>query len=71
LFYVISKNPESIFEEEGKIRTAKKVYSIQYKHGYPFFTFYEKGQWIIRSAKHYIPIDENRIRCGHVYLDKM
>lgn len=56
MFYVLSKKPESIFDEESDTRRIKTVYSIQYKNGYPFFTFYENGRWITRSAKHYIPI---------------
>lgn len=33
----------------------KSVYAVSYKKGYPFFTFYDNGQWITRSAKHYKP----------------
>lgn len=36
----------------------KLVYDIQYKNGYPFFTIYENGNWITRSAKYYIPCEE-------------
>jgi hypothetical protein len=57
MFYVKSKNPESIFDEESGMRIKKKVYSVQYKHGYPFFTFYEDGQWVTRSAKYYVPVE--------------
>lgn len=56
MFYVISKEPECICDEVSGNRMKKLVYSVQYKRGYPFFTFYENGQWITRSAKHYIPI---------------
>jgi hypothetical protein len=57
MFYVTSKKPESIFDEKSGMRNKKKVYSVQYKSGYPFFTFYENGQWITRSAKHYEPVE--------------
>jgi hypothetical protein len=57
MFYVKSKEPENIFDETSGTRIPKKVYSVQYKHGYPFFTFYENGQWITRSAKYYVPVD--------------
>jgi len=58
MFYVKSKNPESIFDEVSGARMKKRVYSVQYKNGYPFFTFYENGQWITRSAKYYVPVNE-------------
>lgn len=57
MFYVYVKEPETYFQEVSNIRTRKKVYSVQYKHGYPFFTFYENGRWVTRSAKYYIPVD--------------
>jgi hypothetical protein len=43
---------------EKKSNTKKTVYGVHYKKGYPFFTFYENGQWISRSAKHYMPVEE-------------
>jgi hypothetical protein len=58
MFYVKSKEPESSCDEVSGTRIKKKVYAIQYKHGYPFFTFYENGLWITRSAKHYIPVSD-------------
>ena len=57
MFYVYSKKPESICDEVHNIRRKKKVYSVQYKHGYPFFTFYEDGIWVTRSAKYYEPAE--------------
>lgn len=60
MFYVYSKNPESIIDEISNTRTKKKVYSVQYKHGYPFFTFYEYDKWITRSAKYYVPVEINK-----------
>jgi hypothetical protein len=56
MFYVYEKKPDTYFEEVNNVRFKKLVYSVQYKHGYPFFTFYENGQWITRSAKHYEPV---------------
>jgi len=56
MFYVKSKKPESCCDEVAGTRTKKRVYDIQYKRGYPFFTFYENGQWITRSAKYYEPV---------------
>jgi len=56
MFYVKNKKPESCCDEVLGTRTKKIVYSVQYKHGYPFFTFYENGQWITRSAKYYEPV---------------
>lgn len=47
MFFVRRKNSDDI----------KIVYNIQYKRGYPFFMLYENGQWITRSAKYYVPID--------------
>lgn len=47
-----------VFEKDRDIKILKKVYSVQYKHGYPFFTFYEDGKWVTRSAKYYVP-EEN------------
>ena len=57
MFYVKSKNPETYFDKISGNRFKKKVYAVQYKHGYPFFTFYEDGKWITRSAKGYVPAD--------------
>lgn len=57
MFYVKSKEPESIFDEESGMRMKKKVYAVQYKRGYPFFLLYENGQWITKSAKHYVPVN--------------
>lgn len=33
-----------------------EVYDITYDNaGYPHFLIFEDGQWIIRSAKHFVP----------------
>jgi len=56
MFYVKSKKPESYCDKISDTKIIKIVYAVQYKHGYPFFTFYENGQWITRSAKHYEPV---------------
>jgi len=54
MFKVKSKKPESYCDEVSGVRLSEKiVYSVQYKHGYPFFTFYESEQWVTRSAKYY------------------
>jgi len=58
MFYVYSKDPETHFQEVSNTRIKKKVYSVQYKHGYPFFTFYEDGRWVTRSAKYYRPVED-------------
>jgi hypothetical protein len=50
MFFVYEKNSKDIMK---KII----IYDIQYKRGYPFFTFYKNGQWVTRSAKHYIPCE--------------
>lgn len=57
MFYVYNKEPETHFEEVTSNRIKKKVYSVQYKHGYPFFTFFEDGKWVTRSAKYYMPVE--------------
>lgn len=57
MFYVYNKKPESRMEELTGSRIKKKVYAVQYKHGYPFFTFYEDGRWVTRSAKYYVPVE--------------
>ena len=59
MFEVYDKRDENYIERINNIIIFKKktVYSIQYKNGYPFFTFYEDGQWITRSAKYYIPVE--------------
>ena len=31
------------------------VYDIRYKSGYPFFVFYEDGEWRTKSAKEFKP----------------
>lgn len=54
MFYVKEKKNNG----NKEIPQVKTVYGVQYKHGYPFFTFYENEQWITRSAKHYIPADQ-------------
>ena len=48
-------------EEFDIISKKKKVYSVQYKNGYPYFTLYEDGQWITRSAKYYVPVKMEEI----------
>lgn len=58
MFYVYDKEPRTYFQEVSGVRIKRKVYSVQYKNGYPFFTLFENGRWVTRSAKHYIPIDE-------------
>ena len=45
-----------VYKKNGKDEGLKIVYSVQYKRGYPFFTFYENGKWITRSAKYYEPV---------------
>ena len=57
MFYVSSKDPESYMDEITGNRRRLKVYAVQYKHGYPFFTFYEDNKWITRSAKYYVPVE--------------
>jgi hypothetical protein len=57
MFYVYSKEVDTTMDELSNTRRKKKVYSVQYKHGYPFFTFYEDGKWITRSAKYYVPVE--------------
>jgi hypothetical protein len=57
MFYVYAKEPQSIFDEMSDVRMKKKVYAVQYKHGYPFFTFYENDKWVTRSAKYYVPAE--------------
>lgn len=54
MFYVKEKKNNDNNEKPQ----VKAVYGVQYKHGYPFFTFYEDGIWVTRSAKHYTPIEE-------------
>ena len=54
MFYVKEKSNT----DNNENATLKTVYGVQYKHGYPFFTFYEDGIWITRSAKYYMPAEE-------------
>jgi len=44
------------YNEDMEIRKKIRVYATQYKNGYPYFTMYEDGQWITRSAKYYIAV---------------
>jgi len=53
MFEVYDKRLKQQYNME--VRKKIIVYSVQYKNGYPYFTFYEDGQWITRSAKYYIP----------------
>ena len=57
MFYVYSKESETYCDEASNTRRKKKVFSVQYKNGYPFFTFYEDGKWVTRSAKYYEPVE--------------
>lgn len=57
MFYVRNKKPETYMEEVCGSRRKQKVYSVQYKNGYPFFTLCENGKWITRSAKYYEPVE--------------
>lgn len=57
MFYVYSKKLESYCDGISGTRMKKKVYAVQYKHGYPFFTFYEDDRWVTRSAKYYEPVE--------------
>jgi len=59
MFYVYEKEPRNYCEEISNERTKILVYSVQYKKGYPYFTIYDKGQWITRSAKHFVPAKIN------------
>ena len=46
-----------VVEKENITGPKYKVYDIVYdKTGYPHFLLYIKGQWIRRSAKHYVPL---------------
>ena len=58
MFYVRDKELKSYIDGISDSRFKKKVYAVQYKHGYPFFTFYEDGKWVTRSAKYYVPVEE-------------
>ncbi|MFC0903753.1 hypothetical protein ACFHWD_03495 [Clostridium sp. MT-14] len=46
-----------VYDKRDTIKENMKVYSVQYKHGYPFFTLYKNDQWITESAKYYVPIE--------------
>jgi hypothetical protein len=56
MFYVQNKKQDTLLKEPVGVISKKIVYAVQYKHGFPFFTFYENGQWITRSAKYYEPV---------------
>ena len=48
-----------VVEKENITGPKYKVYDIIYdKTGYPHFLLYIKGQWIRRSAKHYVPLND-------------
>ena len=53
MFYVYEKRSK---DNNEKLQV-KTVYGVQYKYGYPFFTFYEDGVWVTRSAKYYVPVE--------------
>ena len=55
MFYVCNKEDKTKYDNMEDGIKIKRVYAVQYKNGYPFFTFYENGQWITRSAKFFIP----------------
>ena len=39
------------------------IYDIRYDaiSGYPQFLYYENGQWVLKSAKHFKPIENKKI----------
>lgn len=53
MFYVYEKRSK---DNNEKLQV-KTVYGVQYKYGYPFFTFYEDGVWVTRRAKYYVPVE--------------
>ena len=45
-------------------KTQYTVYDIRYDNaGYPHYLFYKDGQWFLRSAKHFKPV-EKQIKTG-------
>lgn len=57
MFKVINTN-------SPKDKTQYTVYDIRYDNaGYPHFLFYKDGQWLLRSAKHFKPV-EGRTKNG-------
>lgn len=51
------KDPESYYQETSGQRTEYEIYDIFYKNGYPRFLLYIDGQWVRKSAKHFVPVD--------------
>ena len=50
--------------DSPKDKTQYTVYDIRYNNaGYPHFLFYKDGQWLLRSAKHFKPV-EGRTKNG-------
>lgn len=50
--------------DSPKDKTQYTVYDIRYNNaGYPHFLFYKDGQWLLRSAKHFKPV-EKQIKNG-------
>ena len=50
--------------DNPKDKTQYTVYDIRYDNaGYPHFLFYKEGQWLLKSAKHFKPV-EGRTKNG-------
>ena len=54
MFEVYNKRVKQTYDKNN--RKIITVYGIRYKNGYPYFTIYEDGQWITRSAKWFMPV---------------
>lgn len=52
MFYVYMKSDTE--------RKKYPVYQVWHKRGYPFFTIYKDGAWIVKSAKYFVPIENNK-----------
>jgi len=58
VFNVIEKKiPRPTFRSDVVVKTVYAV--LDDSNGFPKFLFYEKGQWVYHSAKHFEPYDSN------------
>jgi len=58
MFNVVDKKAYEVLPNCKLIEMIETVYGIlDDSNGFPKFLLYERGQWVYRSAKHYIPYD--------------
>lgn len=45
-------------KDHALITNSFTVYGTHYKKGYPYFTIFKDNQWITKSAKHFVALEE-------------